>query len=227
MPMAVDLNRASFNLTGPEFEPIGGGWAFATTAEKRAYWREVGRLAVEAKRDELRRGINTLGRKFRAVKPSSRPDGATGPPLSPHQESSRFQKWARAATTDRSATVFWSHGWARIVGYHARGAGNLPMRDAVGLIQTSLKWVATMARRFWASGMRRAAESRIPVVADDTPIPIREPLVARAPRPTRQPREARRPVAVPIANPAFAPTSLGDEVDVSRLVGFTGFRQFR
>src|SRR4051812_4100607 len=91
--------------------------------------------ALLLKRRELRRGVGVSGARLKAVKPESRPDGAKGPPLSPHQAESRSQKWLRASISHRNATVtlWWSHGWGRILNYHRDGNRHLPVRDVIGL----------------------------------------------------------------------------------------------
>jgi hypothetical protein len=149
MPLSVNEGKASFTLAGADFEPANDpAWRLASEGLRRAYWAHVGRLAVYFKRDELRRGLDAAGGKLARIK-QPRPDGADGPPLSPHYAESRFLRYCQVRTTARSATIFWGSGWAKVVGYHARGAGHLPVRDVIGLTRASQRKLAEHARLWW------------------------------------------------------------------------------
>lgn len=163
MPLTTDPKRANFTISGADYEPTDTTWSFASESEKRAYWKRLGELAVEAKRWELRRGIDVNGRRFAPVRPASRTDGAAGPALSPHQAESRFQRLLRMVGTAQQCTLFWSHGWARYVKYHAyrMGPRTLPVRDAVGLSPGRQRWVREGARLWWSNRHRLIPGGRV------------------------------------------------------------------
>lgn len=151
MPLVVNADKANFRISGADFEPWRDeAWQRAGTEERRQYWDKVGELAFHEKKKELRRGIDIHGKRLKPIK-YRRPDGSTGPPLSPHQPNSRFQRnlsWANGAN---GCTVFWQGGWSRIVGAHASGYGNLPVRDVVGLTVASQARVKEGARLWWSN----------------------------------------------------------------------------
>jgi hypothetical protein len=173
MSLAIDPDYARFRLEGAEFEPVRSpAWETADEPTRRDYWRRVADFAVIAKRRELREGKDRTGKKLKPVKMQYRRDHADGPPLSPHRSVSRFQKWLRSAFTADHATLFWSHGWARIVTYHAvkRGPRSLPIRDVVGLSDASRRWVASNIRLWWEHTHRPAAiVPRLVVHSTDRP----------------------------------------------------------
>jgi hypothetical protein len=151
MPLTVNEQRASFSLSGDDFSPPANDrvWKIAPESEKRAYWKRLGELAVERKRRELRKGLDAAGNKLKRVLKRSRPDGADGPPLSPHQAESRFQKYVAVRSTASGVTIFWMAGWAKVVGGHRSGNANGVVRDVVGLSPASQRWVKESARRWW------------------------------------------------------------------------------
>jgi hypothetical protein len=152
MPNTEPLN---IRLTGQEWEPAGPEWARASEADRRAYWRRLGEIALEVKRREIRRGIGIDGKKLKPVKPESRPDGAKGPPLIPHYAESRTINLLDVRTTASAATLYWKgHGrtsWAKILGYHAykHGARALPVRNTIGISPAGRKKIARDARDWW------------------------------------------------------------------------------
>lgn len=152
MPVVVDPKRASFRLSGPDFEPVDDpAWRYATRLDRRAFWAHVARLAYEEKIKDLRAGRGVDGRPLQRVKPESRPDGATGPALSPHRAESRFQRLLRYGATDRWANLWWGNGWSAIVRYHAFAMGprSLPVRDVVGLTRPAQARVKAAAADYW------------------------------------------------------------------------------
>jgi len=157
---------ASFTIFGEDFTPDDPEWLRATPARRRDYWKRVGELAIQAKQNELRRGIDVDGRALRPVKPESRKDGATGPPLTPHRGSSRFYYRMRVALRADGVTVFWGDNWARVVQAHRVGALirngfgrgiriKLPKRDVVGLTAHSQQWVAMRAASYWGNAAKQ------------------------------------------------------------------------
>jgi hypothetical protein len=124
----------------------------ATPAQRRRALDHARDTALRLKRRELRRGKGVDGRPLKPVQPASRPDGAKGPPLSPHQAESRSQRWLRATIGAKAGTVtlWWSHGWGRILGYHARGeVRGAPVRDVIGLTAADRRAFDAELARWW------------------------------------------------------------------------------
>jgi hypothetical protein len=183
MPLVVNDARASFTLGGPDFEPAHDpAWRLATDGQRRAYWAHVGRLAVYFKRDELRRGLDAHGQRLARIK-QPRPDGAAGPPLSPHHAESRFQRYCQVRTTARGATIFWGSGWAKVVGGHASGRACGVVRDVIGLTPASQRRLADHARLWWLRQHGTASQRRAPQPQPrPRPIPVAaRPLAQRYP----------------------------------------------
>lgn len=135
----------------PAAEWVGPAWEGAPDGLRRRYLEYVAGLARAAKLRELRRGVGVDGDRLRRVKRSSRPDGATGPPLSPHRAASRAQKWIRASVGTGHVTLWWSHGWGQILGYHRAGSARLPVRNVIGLTDPDMVRLRAEARRYWRS----------------------------------------------------------------------------
>lgn len=172
MPLTVNVDKASFTVSGPEWEPKGAV-SLRSDADRRWWWKTFGDWCLAAKRRELRRNRDVKGKPFRPIK-YKRPDGAKGPPLSPHQAGSRFQKWARVVGTSRQFTIFWSHGWAKVVGAHAwprmrPGGWALPKRDAVGLTNASLKWAHELTLGAWRHRLGTGAADVRHIQARESP----------------------------------------------------------
>jgi hypothetical protein len=144
-------------------EPPGRAWSDAPAADRLAFYKHAGELAVKAKRAELARAIGANGRRMKARK-RPRPDGATGPVLTPHREGSRTSKLLAARPTASGVTLFWHAGlrkgqerpWGAILAFHARGAGKLPVRD-VRLSRRAINALRAEMGRWWAD---RLAERR-------------------------------------------------------------------
>jgi hypothetical protein len=168
MPLTVNRAKASFRLHGADFEPWRDrDWARATPRQRRAYWTMIGSLARAAKRAELHAGVDVRGDDFTALAPATlRHRQGAGPPLSPLQARSRFQRLCQYRPGVDGATIFWSHGWARIVGYHAfpKGPRRLPVRDAVGLTAALQSAVKRDARSWWRRVGSRIGAGRRPDV---------------------------------------------------------------
>jgi hypothetical protein len=174
LEIAVNVAKASFTL-GADWLPEG--FEAAPAALRAAALKQLGTLAVAELRRQLRAGKDAHGGKLQAIR-HRRPDGAQGPPLSPHQAGSRFQKWARFAVASGHVTVFWSHGWAKIVGAHAfprarKGGWSLPVRDVVGLAPAGRRRVKAQLDTWWAGKAPRVVPASKP-----TPKPKRKPAVA-------------------------------------------------
>lgn len=164
-------HSASFTIFGSDFMPSDAEWLRATDARRRDYWRRVGELAIQAKHRELVAGIDVDGHKLTPVKPSSRKDGATGPPLIPHGGSSRFYFRMRQSLRADGVTVFWGDNWAKVVQAHRVGATiangfgrgiriKLPRRDVVGLTVQSQHWVHQRAMSYWGNAAKKYASRR-------------------------------------------------------------------
>jgi hypothetical protein len=165
MPQYIDPDAARVRLRGPDCEPLEANWRYASTARRAAYFAELARIAFELLYDRISRGVGVDGRKLVAVKPNSRPDGAKGPPLTPHEQASRTRRLLAHAGGRDAATVYWRNGWGRYLAFHARGAGHLPVRRA---------------REWWKSGGWRFGPPSPPLpkaalpfgVGADAPLPV-------------------------------------------------------
>lgn len=142
----ADENAITIPIPIPDGDPL---WTSATPALRSRYYQHAADQARVLKLRRLRRGLDYRGRPMAPVKPKSRPDGATGPPLSPHQPESRTQKWIRASISQRNGTVtlWWSHGWGQILGYHQRELR--PRRMVIGFQEQDQAALAAECRRFW------------------------------------------------------------------------------
>jgi hypothetical protein len=166
-------------------------WAAATPLRRDRYLRAVAELAKDAKRDQVRRGIGSDGRRLAKVKPSSRPDHADGPPLSPHRARSRSLRWLRSAVgkVAGTATLFWSHGWGRILGYHARGEVlGAYIRDVIDFDPASERRLRSRARTLWKTLNRRR-----PTPPPAPPAAPAQPAIRPRPRLPMRPGIAARP----------------------------------
>jgi hypothetical protein len=167
-------------------------WAKAPEHARSRYLKRCGELAIARKRGELRRGLGVDGKPLAAVKPSSRPDHATGKPLDPHYGASRSVRLIRAHVGARGGTVTlaWSHGFGRILGYHAAGTvPGAPVRDVLGLTQASERWIKAEARAFWRNLTTHHGVVRLPGAPGAAPAPLQRPR----PLPMRPARRAALP----------------------------------
>jgi hypothetical protein len=179
-------------LTGAEYEPTGPAWDRATEAERRAYWRRLAEIAYFVKRQEIARGIGADGKKLPPVQPSSRPDGAKGPPLDPHYGESRTARLLAYSSTASGATLFWRasgrKSWALILSYHARMEGEevrgAPLRDTLGISPRGRARVAAQARDWWRlmHGLPPARMPRAPLPRPPVPTVRPHPTVAARPQ---------------------------------------------
>lgn len=198
MPLRADRHAAVFVLSGPEFEPVGDpAWTRATKAERTAYHNEVARLAFEAKRAELNKGIDVHGQKLPARR-QPRPDGATGPVLDPHWSESRFQTYLRYQGEVHRAIVWWAKPWSIVVQGHATGRATGVIRDVVGLTSKKQEWVARNARKWWANRVQRGRDLG-PFGRSDTMTPVPKKGVRQVIVVARS-----KPEAAAVATPTFA-----------------------
>lgn len=189
---------AARNIQIRDIEPKGDAWKQATPEERRAYWTRVGEIALAVKKDEIRRGIGADGEKFMPVKPSSRPDGATGKPLDPHYAESRTVRLLGMRVAKDGVTLFWHSGisakqklpWATILGYHADGVViGAYRRDTIGISPAGLHRIEDAARLWW----RNKTRDRKPRKPVSEPEPEPRRLADRRVRPTVAARGAKAP----------------------------------
>lgn len=155
-------DQNSLRLDATSFLPEGE-WAAATDARRRRYLDRAGDFAVRLKLRQVRLGIGADGRRLRKVRPSSRPDNATGKPLDPHYGQSRAVRWLRDSAGAKAGTVtlWWSHGWGEVLGYHARGeVKGAPTRDVIGWPVTYRREFERLCMRFWKTMARYRGRPR-------------------------------------------------------------------
>lgn len=144
----------NIQLRGPEFEPKHPSWRKTTKSEREAMWRKIGEFARAAYRAQLLRGEGADGRKLAPVKPASRPDHATGPPLDPHRSHSRTYDLVSIHATDHGCTLYWKadagQSWTKILSYHADGlVRGAPVRDVIGLSPRAARQVKKRTATYW------------------------------------------------------------------------------
>lgn len=136
-------------LSGPKYEPTDAKWRRATLKQRNAYWGKLAEIAITVKRSEILRGIDVAGRRLIPVK---RRHG--GPPLIPRFSGSRTLRLLSERHTARGATLYWRasgrRSWATILGYHAEGAGSLPVRDVIGISPAGEAKVVSESLDWWA-----------------------------------------------------------------------------
>jgi hypothetical protein len=172
-----------------ELKPAGwidpGEWDAAPESIRLRFLGHVGEVATRLKREELRKGIGADGAKLKPVRPSSRPDGAGGPPLDPHYGESRSVQNLKHSVGRKAETVtLWWTGRSRgisfgaILGYHARGeVRGAPVRDVLDLTEADHRKVREDGRRFWKliarPAVRQAPAPPVPPVAPSRVVPPR------------------------------------------------------
>lgn len=148
-------------------------WVAAAQALRDRYLEEIAILIKAAK---LRQVLKGIGGDGRPLEPRIRPraDGATGKPLSPHRRESRSYKWVRTSVSRARGlvTVWWSHGWGRILGYHARGEviGTF-LRNLLDFPPGVLTWLKGRARALWRSLAEPALRALAAVRGAQAPAP--------------------------------------------------------
>jgi hypothetical protein len=242
MPLTVNEEKASFRLAGPDFEPEAGNvyWKNAGPSERKKYFDEVGRLAITRKRRDLEKGLDANGDKLKKVLPKSRPDGADGPPLSPHRVKSRFQRYVRVSASIDGVVIYWGYGWRKVVAGHRSGRACGVVRDVVGLSKAAQRWVRDNARAWWKArynfhtpkklgpdGVAKLMTPKVPLKPEKPPKPLPAVAITAALMPTAKPgpKVAVKPKAkvkpAPQPKPAPAPkpvaparefTTLGEDV---------------
>lgn len=190
-------------------------WAAVHPQRRESTLAFVAGRAQYLKHRELARGVGVDGKKLAPVKPSSRPDGATGRPLDPHYGDSRVVRLMRASVGKGHVTIWWGSGWGKILGYHRDGAGHLPVRDVIGLTPSDLRKLQLDTVIFWQSrGMLRPAAH------------VRWPGPTAPARPSTTQRPSRY-VVVPLAGYTHLDRAVGGPAGVGPITDRTGLRQFR
>lgn len=142
----ASINSIVLRVVEPKDDPR---WDDAPEAIKAKFYGHMADYAMSLKLNELRRGKDVHGDPLHPVQPRSRRDGATGPPLSPHQAESRTQEWLKSAVSRRKGTVtlYWPASWGKILGYHAR---ELRIeRDVIGLTPSDETRFRSEAKAYW------------------------------------------------------------------------------
>ena len=196
---------------------VGPAWAKAPAWKRLATLQFVAERAKYLKLVELARGIGVDGRKLARVKPSSRPDNATGEPLVPHRSESRSATRMRSSVGPARGTVaiWWSHGWGTILGYHADGlVRGAPVRDVIGLTASDMSKLESATMVYVRSGVR--------VVPRPEPVvPVRP--VIDVPRPMPTPTRITDYTHVD----SHSTQAVGRDAPRGPITRDTGFRQFR
>lgn len=117
--------------------------------------KQLAPLAINMHGWQCARGLDADGRRLRPVQPESRPDGAKGPPLTPHYAASRTRDLIRFRIDPEAGEVilFWAEDWGTILGYHARELRK--RRDVLGLSPGFLSRWEAEANRVWKQLLRR------------------------------------------------------------------------
>lgn len=183
----------NIKLRGSEWEPQHPSWRKASAEERMRMWRKIGEFAQAAFRRQLLRGEGADGGKLAAVKPSSRPDHATGPPLDPHRTASRTYSLVSIHSTDHGCTLFWradqGRSWTTILGYHADGlVRGAPVRDVIGLSPRAERETKSRTETYWRTIRGRGLGPQAPPSPGPGPGPRPGPKPKPRPKPPIGPR---------------------------------------
>jgi len=199
---------ASENSFRVDTLPAADEWAAASVADRKAYLKRLGQLAMERKHWELDRALDAETGEKMPARQRPRDDGANGPVLTPHNRQSRSHSYMRMSVGGAHVTIWWSHGWGTILGYHAIGVViGAYKRDVIGLTPAGERKVAREALDWWrrnhpkrkakaASKPKREparperAPAGVPVQRRPGPRPIGE---RPGPQPTMHARPGGRP----------------------------------
>lgn len=136
--------------------PADDAWRNADARQRRAYFEQLGKIALQVKIAELLAGLDKDGRPLAPVSIRSRRDRASGPPLCPHGRESRTIRLLDFEPTPdgRGVRLFWPRDWAKVLGYHADGIvssdGEIePIRDVFGISPAGLKTIEREALDWW------------------------------------------------------------------------------
>lgn len=183
---------ASENSFRVDALPPADEWEAASAADRKAYLRRLGEIAMERKHWELDRALDANTGERMPARQKPRDDGADGPVLTPHNRQSRSHRYMRASAGAKHVTIWWSHGWGTILGYHADGVViGAYKRDVIGLTPAGERKVAREALDWWRRNhpkKKAAAKPKAP------PRPPRDEAPARVPIGGRRGRTGPRPI---------------------------------
>lgn len=158
------MPRAATGFVVTGIEPTDAAWKIATPAQRAAFMQEAKRIVLRAFDRQLAAGLDKAGRPLAKLKPGTikHRHSAMGkadpgaPPLMPARGSSRTRSLVDGRVEGNTVRVFWRRDqfgmpWGRVLSYHARGAGRLPVRDVLGLRPAAHAAVVAEARRWWAA----------------------------------------------------------------------------
>lgn len=183
---------ASENSFRVDALPPSDEWGAASAADRKVYLRRLGELAMDRKHWELDRALDASTGEKMPARQKPRDDGADGPVLTPHNRQSRSHRYMRMSVGAGHVTIWWSHGWGTILGYHADGVViGAYKRDVIGLTPAGERKVAREALDWWR---RNHPKKRAP--ARSKPAPRRETPQEgpRAPVGVRIERKGPRPI---------------------------------
>ncbi len=124
----------AFRIRGiePAHDPA---WRSASPDLRRAFWRAVVELGLQAKDRDLAQGLDKDGVPMKGIAASTRkyrrsamgPADPSAPPLTPAYGLSRTRSLLTGRAMTDHAEFFWrNHGgqhWGKVLGYHAKGPG--------------------------------------------------------------------------------------------------------
>ncbi len=168
-------------------------WDRADESQRKGYWKRLGELALIRKRWELDRALDASTGQKMPARINPRDDGADGPVLTPHGSASRTHKWLRFTAGKAHVTVWWSHGWGKILGYHADGLViGTYKRDVIGLTPAGEKKVYREAED-WLRRTLGPAKKTTPKKGPASKPPVAQRQVGR-----RVPARPMPPPPVPV-----------------------------
>jgi len=159
-------------------------WEGITEALKRQVLVRYAELIKERKHWELDRALDAETGEKMPARQKPRPDGASGPVLTPHNRQSRSHRYMRHSVGKAHVTIWWSHGWGTVLGYHADGVViGAFKRDVIGLTPAGVRKVDRQIQDYWRR-VKPKAKPKPPTTPrrekDDTP--ARQPIGGRRTR---------------------------------------------
>lgn len=186
---------ASQNAFTLKVDFSGPDWAGITEAQKKAALKVYAERIVARKHWELDRALDAESGQKMPARQKPRDDGADGPVLTPHGRQSRSHRYIRTSLGKSHVTVWWSHGWGTVLGYHADGVViGAYKRDVIGLTPAGERKVARELLDWWRR-TRKSKPKPAPKVGPAGKPPVPQRAVGRAvtPRPLPPP-----PVPMPV-----------------------------
>jgi hypothetical protein len=161
----------------------------ASDTDRAKFWAAVSLFVAAAKDLELRQGLDKDGEALAPLaaktikyrRSAMGPADPYAPPLQPAHGLSRTRSLFTVEVADDldGVNCFWSYdahtggSWGDILQYHADGAGNLPVRDVIGLSTASLATVKSKADAWWRNYVKKnvKAATEQPKPAKPQPAP--------------------------------------------------------